>query len=71
MNEKLEFVDLVAPERRRTYIYADGKTVTFDNVVKVCTRPSGTHRLETSDGKKHIILRSFLAISLDMDKWTF
>lgn len=45
--------------------------MTLTNVVAVGVRPSGTHRVETGDGKKWIIPGGWLAIELDMDEWTF
>lgn len=70
MSDKPEFVDLIAPERKRTYHFPTGD-VSFCDVVRVCVRPSGTHRLETADGKKHIVNPGWLALTLDMDAWTF
>lgn len=31
---------------------------------------SGTHRLETEDGKKHIIPTGWVALHLDLEEWT-
>lgn len=59
MSEAIEMVKLSAPERSRTYVYAlkgGGEfRTTLENVTAVCVRPSGTHRLETADGRKHIV----------------
>lgn len=67
----LDFIELVVPERKRTYTYADGACLEFADVVRVCVRPSGTHRLETADGGKHIVPAGWLAMTLDVDEWTF
>ncbi len=72
MNElkKPEMTPLNAPERKRTYHYADGGKMEIFNVVALCVRPSGSHRLETKDGRKWIIAAGWMAIELDMDEWT-
>lgn len=66
----LEFTKLDPPERRRVYHFPGGK-VEIENVAAVCVRSSGTHRIETADGKKYIVNPGWLAIELDMDGWTF
>lgn len=68
MKEALEFVNITG-ERWRTYTFGDG-SVTVENVVKLCVRPSGTHRLETADGKKLIVAANWLTISVDADAWS-
>ncbi len=67
---QIDFVKLNPPERRRTYHFPGGK-ISVENVTAICVRPSGTHRLETSDGKKYIIPAGWMAVELDMDAWTF
>lgn len=67
---KPDFVKLDAPERLRTYHFPNG-TVSFAEVTKVAVGKSGTHRLETADGKKHIVNSGWLSITLDMDEWSF
>jgi hypothetical protein len=58
------------PERSRTYHYADGRTLAMKDVRALCVRPSGTHRLETADGRKWIVAPGWVAIELDVDDWT-
>ncbi len=70
MEEKLQFQECTPPEKFRTYIYPKGE-VTIPNVARVCVRPSGGHRLETTDGAKYIINSGWLAIRLDIDSWSF
>jgi hypothetical protein len=65
-----EFKDIVPAEPMRTYIYPNG-AVSFKMVNRVCVRPSGTHRLETLDGKKHIVQAGWLAITFEADHWSF
>lgn len=56
-------------EKKRTYIFPSGK-VELLNVTAICVRPSGTHRLETQDGRKWIVNPGWLAIELDVQDWT-
>ncbi len=58
------------PERKRTYHFPNGKLV-IENVVAICVRPSGTHRLDSADGRKWIVSSGWIAIELDVDDWTF
>lgn len=66
----LEFKDVTNGEKSRTYRFADG-SVTVANVTRVCVRPSGSHRLETADGKKFIVAAGWLAIEVVADDWSF
>lgn len=58
-------------EKSRTYYYDEEVTFTVDNVVKLCVRPSGNHRLETADGTKFIIAAGWIAIEIDAPAWEF
>ncbi len=68
-----ELVELTPPERSRTYYHANflGGKLTIHFVTHFLSRPSGTHRLQTNDGKKWIVdpAKGF-AIELDVDAWT-
>lgn len=66
-----QFVELNPSERRRTYWYEGGTTVELINVRRIAISSSGTHRLETGDGVKHIVAPGWLHIELDVDSWTF
>lgn len=68
--DKPEMTRLEHLEKTRSYHYAD-HTMTIHDVVAVCVRPSGSHRLETADGKKWIVLPGWEAIELDVPEWTF
>lgn len=68
--EKLKLVKLTYPERKRTYHFPGGEKVTLEDVTHLLVRPSGTHRLMTSDGRKWIVPVGWLAIEIDADEWT-
>ena len=57
-------------EQSRTYIFPNNQAVRFDNVIKIAV-PGTTHRLELADGKKYIVNKGWLAISLDVPEWSF
>lgn len=79
---KGEWHDINPPERSRTYVwlrhgvgghfgaYAE-MTRTFVNVTRVKVSESGTHYVETQDGKKAIVAPGWAYIDLDVDEWTF
>ena len=64
----MEFTEITG-EKSRTYTYPSGK-ITVDGVARICVRPSGNHRLETSDGKKLIVAAGWLAIEIVAEKWS-
>ena len=68
---KPEFTRLAYVESERTYYFPNNERVTIKNVAAVCARPNGSHRLETTDGRKWIVPAGFLAISFAADDWTF
>jgi hypothetical protein len=68
MKEELDF-KVVRGEVSRTYQFSTG-LVRFDKVVKLCVRPSGCHRLETADGKKHIVAPHWLSIEIEAESWS-
>lgn len=68
--DKPEMRRIDPPEKSRTYYFPSGK-LTIENVVAVCVRPSGTHRVETADGRKWIIPPTWIGIELDVTDWTF
>jgi hypothetical protein len=65
------FTPLMPPERKRTYHFPGGQQIALENVTAILVRPSGTHRLETADGRRWIVPPGWLAIELEMDSWTF
>ncbi len=68
--EKPEMIKLATPEKCRIYHYKDHQ-IAIKDVVAVCVRPSGSHRLETADGKKWIIMPGWDAVELETETWTF
>lgn len=65
-----EITKLDPAERSRTYRFSGGETLKFENVVALGVSPRGTHRLELASGAKVIVPTGWLAIELDVDKWT-
>lgn len=64
----LEFIEIM--EQNRTYHFPNG-VVTLVGVVSINVSKSGTHRINTADGKKHIIPTGWIHIEFDAEKWTF
>jgi hypothetical protein len=67
--EKPAMTTLDPPEKKRTYHFAQ-RSFVLENVVALCVRPSGTHRLETADGRKWIVPTGWLVIELEVEAWT-
>lgn len=59
------------PEKSRVYFFPAGETVRLEGVKAVAVRPSGTHRVATTDGKLHIVPVGWLHIEIDAEGWTF
>ena len=57
-------------EKVRTYIFPKGEKVEVKNVTEFGARPSGSHRLKTSDGKLYIVNPGWLAIELVCEEFT-
>ena len=58
-------------EQNRTYVFPNFQRVTLNGVVSINVSKSGTHRINTKDGKKHIIPSGWLHIEFEADSWTF
>lgn len=67
---KGEWNDLNPAERSRTYTYAGGEVLRYENVSRVKVSESGTHYLEHAGGKA-IVAPGWRSVELDMDGWTF
>lgn len=57
-------------ERSRTYYFGNEHKVRLDNVCEF-KDSNTTHRLKTQDGRHWIIPKTFIAIELDIDDWSF
>jgi hypothetical protein len=57
--------------QNRTYIFPKGEKVHLKNVHSIHVSKSGTHRINTEDGKKHIVPTGWIHIEFDAKKWTF
>lgn len=64
-------IELTYPEKSRMYVWPDGHRDTFNDVRKIYISPRGTHRLETGDGKKHIVRCGWCSITVDVAGWSF
>ena len=70
-NKSPQFVELSTPETLRVYRFPDGNSVELRDVTRIAVSDSGTHRLETQDGRKHIIPAGWNHIELETASWTF
>lgn len=66
-----EFIELQPAEKSREYHFCDGSQVRFDDVRRIAVSDSGTHRIETGDGLKHIVPPRWIKITIDVAGWTF
>lgn len=66
--KKPEFIEI--KEQNRKYYFPNG-SVELSGIVSINISKSGTHRLNTKDGKKHIIPSGWLHIEFDAGGWTF
>ena len=60
----------VVKEQDRTYYFPNGR-VDLMGVVSINVSKSGTHRLNTKDGKKHIVPTGWIHIEFSAEDWTF
>jgi hypothetical protein len=65
---KPEFIEV--NEQDRTYYFPDAK-VELVGVVSINVSKSGVHRLNTKDGKKHIVAPGWYHIEFNAEEWTF
>ncbi len=65
----IEFITV--NEQNRKYTFLNGATIYLEGVVSINVSKSGTHRINTKDGKKHIIPTGWVHIELDADEWSF
>ena len=69
MSEKPEFRKV--KKQNRTYMFPGGHRVDLKDVVSINVSKSGTHRLNTEDGKKHIVPPGWIHIEFEAEDWTF
>lgn len=69
MEKILQFRE-VKGERSRTYLFPGGEALRFEEVVRICIRPSGTHRLELASGIKLIVPPHWIAIEIEAQEWS-
>jgi len=65
----IEFIKV--NEQNRTYTFPSGTKVTLNGVLSINVSKSGTHRINTRDGKKHIIPSGWINIEFDAKDWSF
>jgi hypothetical protein len=58
-------------KQNRTYHFPKGEKVCIKNIVSINVSKSGTHRINTKNGKKHIVPSGWLHIEFDAEEWTF
>ena len=54
------------PEKKRVYYFPNDEYVVLKEVIELVVRPSGTHRLKTTDGKSHIIPTGWIHIERNL-----
>lgn len=66
----VELTKLNPAEKSRTYTFAGGEKITLENVTHFLARESGTHRLQTADGKLHIVPVGWLHVEIKAAAFT-
>lgn len=66
----MELTKLNPAEKTRTYTFPGGEKITLADVTHFLARDSGTHRLQTADGKLHIVPVGWIHIAIEADKFT-
>lgn len=57
-------------ERSRVYTFPGGDQVEIKGVSGIYVRESGSHRLNTEDGLRHIVAAGWLHIEIDAEGWS-
>lgn len=57
--------------QNRIYTFPNGNRVEIKGISSINVSKSGTHRINTTDGKKHIVSPGWLHIEFDATEWTF
>jgi hypothetical protein len=66
----MELTELNPKEKSRTYTFPNGEKITLHGVTHFLARESGTHRLQTEDGKLHIVPVGWLHVEIEAGKFT-
>ena len=66
---KPEFIKV--EKQNRVYTFPNGAQIEIKNVISINVSKNGTHRINTEDGKKHIIPSGWVHIEFDADEWSF
>jgi hypothetical protein len=66
----IELTKLNPAEKSRTYTFPGGEKITLEKVTHFLARESGTHRLQTEDGKLHIVPVGWLHVEIDAGSFT-
>jgi hypothetical protein len=66
----VELTQLTPPEKSRVYTFPGGELVRLEHVTHFLARESGTHRLQTGDGKLHIVPVGWLHIEIEAGAFT-
>ncbi len=69
-NDTINPIKLNEPELERVYTFPGGHIVALKTVTHFLARPSGTHRLRTSDGMLHIIPPGWIHIAITAKKFS-
>jgi hypothetical protein len=70
MHGNIKWTELNPAERKRTYHFPGGDSISFENVVRIEVRDSGKHRIETADGRKAFVCPGWLWMEIDVPEWT-
>ena len=70
VSQAIKWTELNPPEKKRTYHFPGGESVTFEDVVRIEVRDSGKHRIETASGRKAFVCPGWMWMELDMPEWT-
>lgn len=66
-----KFIELISGESFREYTFPGGDVVRIEEVARIAVSDSGTHRIETKNGQKHIVPTGWIHITFSAASWTF
>lgn len=66
----LELTKLNPSEKSRVYTFPGGEKIALTGVTHFLARESGTHRLQTADGKLHIVPVGWIHVEIEADSFT-